>query len=107
MVPLLTGSPCKLTDPVPSSLFSFSAGAPVPQLGTSGGPGRLRSAPRPAVVQARLGLLLPGSRQQIKIKGGGGSREGQRSLCRESEQVSWECLSAVQGGSCMGLEVGE
>lgn len=48
MVPPLTGSPCKLTDPVPSSLFSFSAGAPVPQLGTSGGPGRLRSAPRPA-----------------------------------------------------------
>lgn len=71
MVPPLTGSLCKLTDPVPSSLFSFSAGAPVPQLGTSGGPGRLRSAPRPAVVQARLGLLLPGSRQQIKIKGGG------------------------------------
>lgn len=40
-------------------------------------------------------------------KRGGGSREGQRSLCGESDQVSWECLSAVQGGSRMGLEVGE
>lgn len=59
------------------------------------------------VVQALMGLLLPRScRQQTKIKGEG-DRRGGPSLCRESDQVSWECLSAVQGGSCVGLEVGE
>lgn len=35
------------------------------------------------------------------------SGEGRASLCRESDQVSWECLSAIQGGSRVGLEVGE
>lgn len=59
------------------------------------------------VVQALSRLLLPGSQQHTKIKERGTSGEGRSSLCRESDQVSWECLSAVQGGSCVGLEVGQ
>lgn len=42
------------------------------------------------------------SRQQTKISvcvgWGGGGQCGQANLCRESDQVSWECLSPVQGG---------
>lgn len=51
-----------------TTVISFSARAPVPEPGTSGGPGLLY--PACMVVQAGLGLLLPGSRQQTKIKGG-------------------------------------
>lgn len=71
-VPPLAGSPGKLPDPrVLSSLFSFTAGAPRPSARDLRGPwASALCSTTAAVVQARLGLLLPGSRQQIKIKGG-------------------------------------
>lgn len=74
MVPPLTRS--RASSQTPSRAVCFPSRPELPSL-SSGPQGALgvcalhRSAPRPAVVQARLGLLLPGSRQQIKIKGGG------------------------------------
>lgn len=106
MVPPPTEFLCKLTEPVRAPIrgkrpeqFIFLLGqSSRPSARDLGGPGRLRSALcTDTVVQALLGLLLPGSRQQIKIKGAGAAGR--------AKGVSAGSLTRSAGNACQPSRV--